>query len=115
MSLATVAVTPRMTLVWLVTVTVSRWVCPSLVPLYTSVRPTGSGKYGLSITATKLLGSKTGALAVLGAEAALAATAMAATAIAAQAAPVSNFRNIDVLLCVSSERDQPARWTVRGR
>src|SRR5262245_49373468 len=61
-SVITVAVTPSITFVWSVTVTVSRRGWPSFRTRYTIVRPTGSGKYGLSMgaPATNIPGSNAG-------------------------------------------------------
>src|SRR5438876_7441187 len=84
-----------MTLVWLVTATVSRCVWPSLTPLYTSVRPTGNGKYGLSTTATKLFGSNTGAAVALAAPAcATQVDAISAIAMVDPVKPATSFLTI---------------------
>ena len=55
MSLTTVAVIPATLLVLLVTCIRSSSFFPFSTPRYTKVRPTGSGKYGLSIAFEKCL------------------------------------------------------------
>ncbi len=99
MSLTTVTLTPRMTFVSLVMVTVSRCVWPSLIPEYTRVRPTGNGKYRLLTTATKLFESNVGPLVAGVAPAAEPhKVAISVTASAAPVDPVNSFLNICFLL-----------------
>src|SRR5947207_15869515 len=55
-SLTTVALTPRIVFVRSSTLTTSRWVWPSLTPLYTHTDPGFQGRYWLVMWRTKWLG-----------------------------------------------------------